>query len=185
MTDGPSLVFIGPMGSGKSSIGRRVAKRLGVSFTDTDSLIVAEHGRISDLFAARGEAEFRRLEREAVRRALREGGVVALGGGAVLDPDTRSDLAAHLVVLLTVSDRTVASRIRGAKRPLLNQGDPLEEWRRIAAERRPIYEELADITYDTSRGPLREVVEGAAAWAAARLGDAAPGADDTREEAHD
>ncbi|WP_156761856.1 shikimate kinase [Microbacterium karelineae] len=175
MSDPRSVVFIGPMGAGKSSIGRRVAKRLAVSFTDTDSLIVAEHGRIADLFSSRGEAEFRRIERAAVRDALARGGVVALGGGAVLDPDTRADLAAHLVVLLTVSERTVASRIQGAKRPLLNHGDPLAEWKRIAAERQPIYEELADIAFDTSRGPLREVVTGAAEWASARLaGTASP-----------
>src|SRR5690606_4827937 len=81
MSDPRAVVFIGPMGSGKSSIGRRVSKRLGVSFTDTDSLIVAEHGPIADLFSARGEEVFRGIEREAVAEALTRGGVVALGGG--------------------------------------------------------------------------------------------------------
>ncbi|MGO3555858.1 MAG: shikimate kinase, partial [Microbacterium gubbeenense] len=64
-----AIVFIGPMGAGKSSIGRRVAKRLGTTFTDTDSMIVREHGPIADLFEAQGEAEFRRIERETVATA--------------------------------------------------------------------------------------------------------------------
>lgn len=170
MSDPRAVVFIGPMGSGKSSIGRRVSKRLGVSFTDTDSLIVAEHGPIADLFSARGEEVFRGIEREAVAEALTRGGVVALGGGAILAPETREALADHLVVHLTVSERTIASRIRGAKRPLLNHADPVAEWARIAEERRPLYEALADVTYDTSRGPLRDVVDSAARWAADRLG---------------
>ncbi|MGO1234521.1 shikimate kinase [Microbacterium gubbeenense] len=165
-----AIVFIGPMGAGKSSIGRRVAKRLGTTFTDTDSMIVREHGPIADLFEAQGEAEFRRIERETVATALGAGGVIALGGGAVLAPETRDALDRHLVVALTVSRRTIASRIHGSKRPLLNGGDPMKEWARIAEERRPIYESLADVTYDTSRGPLKNVVEEAAEWAAERLG---------------
>lgn len=165
-----TVVFIGPMGAGKSSIGRRVAKRLGTTFTDTDTVIVREHGPIADIFASHGEAEFRRIERVTVAAALEGGGVVALGGGAVLAPETRDALSSHLVVALTVSPRTIASRIHGSKRPLLNGADPMKEWARIADERRPVYESLADVTYDTSRGPLKNVVEEAAQWAADRLG---------------
>ncbi|WP_221584416.1 shikimate kinase [Microbacterium sp. G2-8] len=170
MTDERAVVFIGPMGAGKSSIGRRVAKRLGTTFSDTDAMIVKDHGRIADIFTDRGEEEFRRIERDTVRSALAAGGVVALGGGAVLSPDTQAALARHLVVYLTVSERTVASRIRGARRPLLNQGDAIEEWKRIASERRHLYDRLADIAFDTSRGPLRDVVDAAAQWAEERLG---------------
>lgn len=170
MTDEPAVVFIGPMGAGKTSIGRRVAKRIGRGFADTDSLIVRENGPIADIFRERGEEAFRAIERDAVRRAVEAGGVVALGGGAVLAPETRELLARHRVILLTVSERTVASRIRGAKRPLLNAGDALSEWRRIMAERRPIYDQLADATFDTSSGPLRDVVDAAAEWAAGELG---------------
>ncbi|HJA04270.1 MAG TPA: (d)CMP kinase [Candidatus Microbacterium stercoravium] len=165
-----AVVLIGPMGAGKSSIGRRVAKRLGLTFTDTDTVIVREHGPIADLFASQGEAAFRRIERETVANALTKGGIIALGGGAVLAPETREALSHHHVVALTVSQRTIASRIRGSKRPLLNGGDPLAEWVRISEERRPLYESLADVTYDTSRGPLKNVVEEAAEWAAERLG---------------
>ncbi|MGI6878224.1 shikimate kinase [Microbacterium sp. gxy059] len=170
MADGRAVCFIGPMGAGKTSIGRRVAKRLGVPFADTDAAIVRAHGPIAEIFRTRGESAFREIEREAVREAVEAGGVVSLGGGAVLAPETQRLLAEHLVVLLTVSERTVASRIRGGRRPLLAGEDPMAEWRRIGEERRPVYERLADRTFDTSHGPLRRVVDDAAAWAAERLG---------------
>ncbi|WP_051172146.1 shikimate kinase [Microbacterium indicum] len=184
MSDARAVVLIGPMGAGKSSIGRRLAKRLGVRFLDTDAMIVREHGPIAELFAAWGEPAFRAIEREAVREAIASAGVVALGGGAVLSPETQDLLGGHLVVHLTVSERTVAARIRGQKRPLLNQGDAVAEWKRIAAERAPLYDRLADVTFDTSRGPLREVVDRASEWAGERLGIAPGGADhnDTEDD---
>jgi shikimate kinase len=160
-----AIVLVGPMGAGKSSIGRRVARELGVAFTDTDSLVVRDHGPIPALFAAQGEAEFRRVERIAVCEALASGGVVALGGGAVLDPDTRQDLARHRVVLLTVSPRTVRGRIQGESRPLLVEGeDPVARWEAILAERVGLYQEVADITFDTSTGPLAHVVADIVSW---------------------
>lgn len=161
----PALVLIGPMGAGKTSVGRRVARRLGREFTDTDKLIARRHGPIPDLFARDGEAAFRRLEREAVVEALGGDGVVALGGGAVLDAGTQADLAGHRVVLLTVAPHIVASRIQGGDRPLLTGEAPLARWERIYAERRDIYEQLADVTFDTSSGPLAAVVAGIVAWA--------------------
>lgn len=163
-----ALVLIGPMGAGKSSVGRRVAKALGVAFTDTDSVVVRKHGPIERLFAEQGEAHFRGLEREAVRSALQGDGVVALGGGAVLDPDTQVDLANHRVVLLTVSPERIGSRIRGTRRPLLNEAaaDPVERWREIYAQRREIYERLADLTVDTSSGPLQSIADRVTAWVA-------------------
>lgn len=177
-----ALVLIGPMGAGKSSVGRRVAKSLGVVFTDTDNVVVREHGPIERLFAEHGEAHFRALEREAVSSALQGEGVVALGGGAVLDHDTQADLAAHRVVLLTVSPERIGSRIRGTRRPLLDEAavDPVERWREVHAQRREIYERLADLTVDTSVGPLQNVVDRVVAWATeaqdtARVHDAAEG----------
>lgn len=142
------VVFIGPMGSGKTRLGRRVAKRLGTDFTDTDQVIVAEHGPIAQLFSERGEPAFRELEREAVAAALEHGGVVSLGGGAVLHPATRERLTSELVVLLTVSQEAVAARIGDGRRPLVAGG--IHDWVRIAEERGPLYEALADHTVDTS-----------------------------------
>ena len=162
--DQTAIVFVGPMGAGKSSIGRKVARRLDVAFTDTDKAIAAEHGPIPQIFAEHGEAHFRALERAAVRDALSHGGVVALGGGAVLDADTRADLRAHRVVLLTVEPRVVRNRISGGNRPLLEAEDPVAEWSRIAEERAPLYDAVADATFDTSHGPLQAVVEDILAW---------------------
>ena len=160
-----ALVLIGPMGAGKTSIGRRVARALGEKFQDTDKIVIRSHGPIPEIFATHGEEHFRALEREAVAEALTAGGVVALGGGAVIDPLTRERLAAHRVVLLTVSPQVVASRIHGDDRPLLTGEDPVERWRRIYEERRPLYESTAHITFDTSSGPLARVVDDIVAWA--------------------
>lgn len=165
MSDG-ALVLIGPMGAGKTSVGRRVAKALGVGFSDTDAAVVREHGPIEEIFRAQGETRFRQIERDAVHRALQGGGVVSLGGGAVLDAATRADLAGHRVVLLTIEPRIVASRVRGSARPLLaDGGDAMARWNEIYAQRRPIYEDLADVTFDTSSGPLQRVVDDIVAWA--------------------
>jgi len=160
-----AIVLVGPMGSGKTSIGRRVARELKVSFTDTDSLVTREHGPIPAIFAADGEARFREFERAAVREALQSGGVVALGGGAVLDEETRRDLAEHNVILLMVSPQTVRTRIHGESRPLLTQGeDPIARWEAILEQRRPLYDAVADLTIDTSTGPLAGVVTEIVSW---------------------
>lgn len=161
---GGAVVLIGPMGAGKTSIGKRVARALGRGFVDTDKAIVREHGPIPELFERDGEARFRELERVAVSEALRDGGVVALGGGAVLDPATRADLAAHRVVLLTVSPQIVAGRIHGGDRPLLTDADPVARWKRIYAQRRNLYEQCADVAFDTSTGPLSAVVDEVVEW---------------------
>jgi shikimate kinase len=164
----PALVLVGPMGAGKTSVGRRVARALALPFLDTDAAIVREHGPIPDLFRAEGEARFRAIEREAVVRALAEPGVVSLGGGAVLDGRTRNDLAAHPVVFLSVAPHVIAHRIGGGNRPLLDGGDPVQEWQRIFDERKPLYDAVADVEFDTSRGPLSDVVASIVAWAKAR-----------------
>lgn len=163
-----AIVLIGPMGAGKTSIGKRVAKRLERPFRDTDAMIVRAHGPIAELFAAHGEPHFRGLERDAVVEALDAGGVVSLGGGAVLDESTRERLRAHRVALLTVAPRVVARRLgAAASRPLLvgDEETPLARWERIYAERRPVYESVADATFDTSSGPLENIVTAIADWA--------------------
>jgi len=160
-----AIVLIGPMGAGKTSIGKRVARALGVPFSDSDAVVVREHGPIESLFAEKGEEHFRALERDAVASCLERGGVVALGGGAVVDPDTQRLLADHRVVLLTVEPRIVASRVRSTKRPLLQGGDAVRRWTELYEQRREIYARLADVTFDTSHGPLQDIVDDIAAWA--------------------
>lgn len=159
-----AVVLIGPMGAGKTSVGRRVAKELGRPFFDSDIAVKVAHGPIEDLFAAHGEEHFRALERTAVTEGLAQGGVVSLGGGAVLDAATRADLAHHRVALLTVEPRVVASRVKESKRPLLQGDDVGARWVEIYEARRPLYEELADATFDTSFGPLQDVVDAVVAW---------------------
>ncbi len=163
--DSRALVLVGPMGAGKSSIGRKVARRLELPFTDTDAVIAREHGSIPALFASRGESQFRAIERDAVVAALASGGVVALGGGAVLYAATRADLAHHRVVLLTVAPEVVRARIGGSNRPLLNDGDPLVRWQRIYDDRRTLYEEVADVTFDSSVGHISAIATAIAEWA--------------------
>lgn len=159
-----AVVLIGPMGAGKTSIGKRVAKTLGRAFYDSDIAVARAHGPIETIFAEHGEPHFRALERDAVKDGLATGGIVSLGGGAVTDAETRAALRNHRVVLLTVEPRVVAGRVLGSSRPLLAGGGGIERWKTIYAERRPLYEELADVTFDTSSGPLAQVVENIVAW---------------------
>jgi shikimate kinase len=163
---GPAVVLVGPMGAGKTRVGKRVARLLGTEFADTDKLVVAEHGPISAIFAEHGEPRFRELERAAVVRALAGAGVVSLGGGAVLDAETRTDLAKLPVVLLTVSARAVEARLGSGKRPLIRNG--VEDWQRIYDARRHLYEEVADLTIDTSRRPYDAIAQEVAEWARSR-----------------
>ncbi|PZF65414.1 shikimate kinase [Curtobacterium sp. MCBD17_013] len=157
------VVLIGPMGAGKSTVGKRAAKALGVPFTDTDREIVREHGPIDRIFAERGEAAFRDLERAAVDAALDTGGVVAVGGGAVTHAATRAAIATCRVVLLTVSADAVAERIVGTDRPLLAVGG-IDAWTAIADARAATYASLAHVVVDTSRRPMSRVVDDVVAW---------------------
>jgi len=158
----PAAVFIGPMGAGKTRIGKRVARLLGAGFTDTDKVVVAAHGPIPEIFETHGEAHFRRLEREAVAAALATDHVVSLGGGAVLDSATQSDLGELPVVYLTVTAETVAPRLADGNRPLVKDG--IESWQRIFDARRPIYERLAHLTVATDGRRNDDIAQEVAAW---------------------
>jgi Shikimate kinase len=160
----PRAVFIGPMAAGKTKVGKRVARLLGVGFLDTDKVIVARHGAIADIFREQGEPAFRAIERDVVAEALRSDGVVSLGGGAVLDPDTQAALREETVVFLHAPAHVVAGRLalESGKRPLVAGG--IGDWERIFAERRPIYESLADHTVDTSTGRFDDIAKEVAAW---------------------
>src|SRR5690606_3891139 len=118
----PLAVFIGPMGAGKTRIGKRVARALEVPFTDTDKVIVAAHGPIADIFDQHGEPHFRALERDVVHEALTGGGVVSLGGGAVLDPGTQHALEGLPVIYLRVDADAVSARLADGTRPLRRRG---------------------------------------------------------------
>jgi shikimate kinase len=159
--NGVTIVLIGPPAAGKTRVGKRLARRLGLPFVDTDAVVVSQHGPIPAIFAELGEPQFRMLERAAVAEALDEPGVVSLGGGAVLDPHTRTDLADATVVLLTVSPEAIASRIANAKRPLISD---LESWKQLVAKRADLYASLADFTADTSTRSIEAIVEEIASW---------------------
>ena len=161
------IVLVGPMGAGKSRVGARLAASVGAPFVDTDQRIAERYGPIDEIFAREGEEYFRVIEREVVAEALREEAVVSLGGGAVLDADTRDDLAGLPVVWLQVSAEAVAPRLTGGNRPLLAEGG-LERWRRIRDERRPLYEQVAGLAIDTSRRSVARIVDRITEWAGRR-----------------
>jgi shikimate kinase len=147
----PLVVLVGPSGAGKSTVGRLLAERRGVEFRDTDADVEAVAGEsVSDIFIGRGEPVFRELERAAVRQALADhDGVLALGGGAVVDDDTRVLLASHQVVFLDVGLANAAARVgMNRDRPLL-LGNPRAQLRVMLEQRRPLYEEVASVTVAT------------------------------------
>jgi shikimate kinase len=140
-------------GSGKSTIGRRLAKAMGVQLLDTDAKIVESTGRsIADLFAE-GEQEFRRIEADVVRSALAEhDGIVSLGGGAITSPGVRDALAGHTVIFLEISAAEGIRRTTGGTvRPLLAGGDPAQKYRELMSQRVPLYRRAATMRINTNR----------------------------------
>jgi shikimate kinase len=168
MSTRPIVVLVGPPAAGKSRIGKKVAKYLQRDFIDTDSVIVAENGPIAEIFRAKGEAAFRRIERDVVAQALSTEAVVSLGGGAVLDEQTRQQMAEQRVALLTVTPDAVRKRISGQNRPLLaaeSSEGRLAAWQQLADSRRQVYESLATRSWDTSVRPITAIAREIADWA--------------------
>ena len=174
--DRPVAVIVGPPGSGKTVTGRALADLLGVPFHDTDEAIVRSVGRsIADLFVEDGEAAFRELERVVVTRALaEERGVVALGGGAPVQPGAAELLEGHTVVFLDVGIADASKRIGfDQSRPLLAV-NPRASWVAMMNVRRALYEAVATLRADTAgRTPEDVAAEVASALAVGRPG---PGA---------
>ncbi len=156
---GPLVVLVGPMGVGKSTVGELLAEWLGSPYRDTDADIVAAQGRsIADIFVDEGEPHFRELERQAVREAVAEHqGVLALGGGAILDESTRALLASLPVVYLSMDVEEAVKRTGlNTARPLLAV-NPRRQWRELMEARRHLYTEVARVVVPTDDRTPEEV----------------------------
>ncbi|MFD8302603.1 shikimate kinase [Streptomyces sp. NPDC059690] len=157
------VVLVGPMGVGKSTVGQLLADRLGVGYRDTDDDIVAAQGRtIAEIFVDDGEPAFRAIEKAAVREALAgHDGVLALGGGSILDADTRALLAGHRVVYLSMDVEEAVKRTGlNTARPLLAV-NPRKQWRELMEARRALYEEVATVVVATDGRTPEEVTRAA------------------------
>ena len=162
----PKAVLVGMPGSGKSTIGRRLAKAVELPLLDTDAKIVETTGRtIADIFAIDGEQEFRRIEEQVVRAALAEhDGIVSLGGGAITSEGVREALSGHTVIFLEISAAEGIRRTTGGPvRPLLAGDDPGKRYRELMAQRVPLYRQVATMRVNTNRrnpgAVVRHIVE--------------------------
>jgi len=151
------LVLIGPMGAGKSTLGRKLAKLLETKFLDTDRMISASHGSIPKIFEDQGEDRFRTLETVALEKALKSPAVIATGGGVVVTEKNRELLQDIPTIFLDTNAEWVLSRINLDKRPLL-KSDP-SMWEKLYKERLGYYQQLATATVVTSNRPIRVVLE--------------------------
>ena len=158
----PRVILIGPMGSGKTTIGSLLAEKLGLSFRDTDHLIEEQEGKtVSQIFLDQGEDAFRAIEKRVLREELlTDGTVLSLGGGAPISMDAQSALraiASH-IIFLDISLSTVAPRIGfNRDRPLL-LNNPRGQWQTLMEARRPIYEAIADTIINVDDKSEEEIV---------------------------
>lgn len=158
----PRVILIGPMGSGKTTIGSLLAEKLGLNFRDTDHLIEEQEGKtVSQIFLDQGEDAFRAIEKRVLREELlTDGTVLSLGGGAPISIDAQSALraiASH-IIFLDISLSTVAPRIGfNRDRPLL-LNNPRGQWQTLMEARRPIYEAIADTIINVDDKSEEEIV---------------------------
>jgi|UniRef100_UPI00404AECAE shikimate kinase len=158
----PRVILIGPMGSGKTTIGSLLAEKLGLAFRDTDHLIEErEEKPVSQIFLDQGEDAFRAIEKRVLRDELHtDGTVLSLGGGAPISIDAQSALRAisSYIIFLDISLSTVVPRIGfNRDRPLL-LNNPRGQWQTLMEARRPIYEALADVTINVDDKSEEEIV---------------------------
>lgn len=161
----PIAVLVGAPGAGKSTVGRRIAGKLGVDFADSDALVEARAGKpVADIFVTDGEATFRDLERTEIAEALASfDGVLSLGGGAILDDSTRAALLDQRVIWLQVDLTNATQRVgMNSARPLL-LGNVRGTMLAMLEARTPLYEEVANHRIDTSCRSIKEVVAEAVA----------------------
>ncbi|HEY2508054.1 MAG TPA: shikimate kinase [Streptosporangiaceae bacterium] len=155
-------MLIGPPGAGKTTVGTALAVRLGTEFTDTDAVVEAAAGKpVSDIFVTDGEAEFRRLERDAVAAALAgDAGVIGLGGGAPMQPATQELLAGRRVVYLETGFSELTKRVGlDRARPLLIGTNPRAQLRAMLEQRLPVYQQLAWLTVGTDGRKPDEIAD--------------------------
>lgn len=162
MSSSRNIVLVGFMGTGKTSVGKFVARKLGRTFVDADHEIEKREGcDIPTLFAGAGEDSFRRIEREVIRElSARDGLVIAPGGGAVLNPENIADLArTGVVICLRAKPETILRRVgRDTNRPLLRAPDRLGRIRDLLAKRQPVYDAIP-LQVDTDGLTTREVAD--------------------------
>jgi len=167
----PVAILIGPPGAGKTTVGGLLAPLLGAEFLDTDDAVEEVAGKpVGDIFISDGEAAFRELERAAAARTIASHpGILALGGGAVMDPGTRELLAGQRVVYLQTGFAAAVRRTGlDAPRPLLI-GNPRARMRELLEERLPVYEALAWVTVSTDDRAPQEIADEIAATITARI----------------
>jgi shikimate kinase len=158
----PNIILTGFMATGKSSVGKALAARLGYAFVDLDALIEAEAGMpIAQIFATQGEERFRALESRMVEQvASRDASIIATGGGAIVNPRNLEALKrSGVVIALSARPEAILARVgTGVDRPMLWGGKPLERIRLLLAERAPAYAK-ADLTVDTTEQSIEQVVD--------------------------
>jgi len=152
-----AIVLVGPMGAGKTTLGKKLAKKHQLRFADTDRLVAAKHGAITRIFEKQGEEKFRELETRYLETALRDFDVVATGGGVVLSQKNRELLKGHNVIFLDTSAESVLGKINLEKRPLL-KSDP-SSWQRIYDERLSLYESTSEAKLFTGNRPIKTLLK--------------------------
>ena len=146
------IVLVGPMGAGKTTLGKKLAKVLSIDFVDTDKVVAKEHGPIPTIFEKFGESHFRNLETKALKDALNKQAVIATGGGIILQQENRDLLSQANVIFLDTATKHVLPKLNTDKRPLLKENPAI--WDEIYSARLPLYREVAKRTLFTGGKPV-------------------------------